>query len=322
MLRRLAGVALLVLAVAGLAGNEWRAGRADQALAALRAAVVTVDPSGLVPEDVPVLAGGEATAGAPLRDPPFAVSVMALRLDRQVEMLQWQERLAGSGQNRTVRHERVWSTELIDSSRFYDRAPLNPSRFPVAPLRILADAARLGRLTLSPEALAALPPSVVLRPTLGEVTIDGLRLAARLDGYGSGDPATPQIGDVRVRHLIVPPGPVTIVGSLRDGRLGPWPAPNGTAMLLADNGLRSLDELARARSLGRLPELWGARFAFGILALVATAALWADLAAAAPGLARALGGSRRRAAPLVALALVALAIALGWLLYRTPVGWP
>ncbi len=322
MLRRLAGVALLLVAIGGLAFNEWRAGRADQALAALRASVITVDPAGLVPEEVPVLVGGDATAGRPLRDPPFAVSVVALRLERQVEMLQWKERIEGSGQNRTVRHERVWSSELIDSSRFYDRAPLNPGRFPVAPVRILADAARLGRLMLSPEALAALPPSIVLRPTLEEVTIDGLRLVARSDGYGSGDPAAPRIGDVRVRHLIVPPGPITIVGSLRDGRLGPWPAPNGTAVLLADNGLRSLAELARSRSLARLPELWGARFAFGILGLVATAALWADIAAAAPGLARTLGGTRRRAAPMIALALVALAIGLGWLLYRTPLGWP
>lgn len=322
MLRRLAGVALLLVALGGLAFNEWRAGRADQALAALRTAVVAVDPAGIVPEDVPVLVGGDALAGAPLRDPPFAVSIMALRLDRQVEMLQWKERIEGSGQNRTVRHERIWSTELIDSSRFYDRAPLNPGRFPVAPRRILAEEARLGRLALSPAALIALPPSIVLRPALEEVTLDGLRLVSRADGYQSGDPAAPQIGDVRVRHLIVPPGPVTIVGSLRGGELGPWPAPNGAAVLLADNGLRSLAELARARSLAHLPELWGGRFAFAILALVATAALWADLAATAPGLARALGGRPARAAPVVALGLVAFAMGLGWLLYRTPLGWP
>ena len=155
----------------------------------------------------------EATAAGPVRDPLFGVAAEALRLDRTAETYQWLEVREGTGRNKNLRYDKVWSPVLIPSERFEQRSfHANPPRLPIASARLPAQGARLAELELDPALVEALPAIRELRPDdAGPVAAAGLSFARGDDWLYSGDPARPAIGDVRVRFATAPVGLVSVV---------------------------------------------------------------------------------------------------------------
>ena len=108
----------------------------------------------------------EATAAGPVRDPLFGVAAEALRLDRTAETYQWLEVREGTGRNKKLRYDKVWSPVLIPSERFEQRSfHANPPR---SADRQRADShgpgVRLAELELDPALVEALPAIRELRP--------------------------------------------------------------------------------------------------------------------------------------------------------------
>ena len=110
---------LIGLGAAGvLLWNEWQLARTLGAIGAARASLVTLAASEAdTGTDVgPVHVVGEARATAPARDPALGVTAEGLRLDRTAETYQWLEHKEGSGDNKNLRYERVWSPVLSSVS--------------------------------------------------------------------------------------------------------------------------------------------------------------------------------------------------------------
>jgi hypothetical protein len=305
------GAGCWVLALVILVPREWAAAARWAALGQGARSAVAIDPEAPVARDAGRLvhAAGTAVAAGPLEDPDFPVEVRALRLDREVEMLQWQERLEGTGADRTIFYDRVWSPQLIDSRRFIDAlGHPNPGRLPVGPTTLYAREARLGRLVLDAAVLAGLAPGEPIAGRPGEALfLDGAPLTPALGWYFSGDPAAPDIGDVRLRFLAVPDGPLTVVAmQTADGRLEPWPSPEGPLLALARPGLHEPGALLGAAQWQGWRESWQLRLGMLMLAFVGGVML--------------LVGSGRRLetarllgfAATAAVAVVALAMAFGW----------
>lgn len=321
---RTLGVLALAAGLLGLLANEWRIGRLDRAVGSLRGMVVDADPQAVAqPKDRPLRLTGLATTESTLVDPIFPIRTQALRLDRTVEMYQYKV-LEGPLVDRAVRHERVWSERLLDSSRFAARSPVNPSFMPVTSLRLRAADARLGRLVLPAEVLDRLPASRSVAPERpGTASVGGTAFHRSGDGYRSGDlAASPAIGDIRVRFTAAPTGPITLIGRVADGQVGAWPAAGGTPVLLAAEGTRSVEQMIDAARRDATPGLWQGRLGGGAVTLFGLLLLWPRRDAAAPRLVR-LCGRHRLGGPLMAACLcTATAMALGWGLFRNPLLWP
>src|SRR6478736_4328878 len=192
---RLMAILGLLIALGGagtLAWNEYALARQLGAVAAARASLEgAADGAGQVVHLV-----AEATAAGPVRDPLFGVAAEALRLDRTAETYQWLEVREGTGRNKNLRYDKVWSPVLIPSERFEQRSfHANPPRLPISSARLLAQGVRLAELEL--------------------------------------DPA---IGDVRVRFATAPVGLVSVVAGLIGNQLLPSHAPGGAALALAAYG--------------------------------------------------------------------------------------
>ena len=318
LVQAVVGLLALLAALGGLGLNEWQAGGHGRATILLEERVHDVDPSGPIPQGEPVRIVGRASTAQVLTDPVLPVRSAALRLDRHVELYQWREIVEGTGTNRSIRHEAVWSAEPIDSTRFLTRAPVNPGALPLPSLRLYASDARLGEASLGPEVLDRLPADP-LRPPPQPSRVETGALTLRVDGagYQSGDPVHPVVGDVRVRFSAVLPEEITVVGTARNGVLGPWQAPDGTPILLAARGTQETSRLVATDDLASLPRLWGARFIGGIAAFIGFALLWEWLP-----LRLVLGHKRAPGAIMAAVGTVALAVALGWALFRTPLLGP
>jgi hypothetical protein len=150
------------------------------------------------------------------RDVQLGVSANSAVLFRHVEMFQWQEHCDGT----VCRYETGWAAP-VDSHKFRERkghenpvAPFNDSIF-------FAPGLKLGEFALDPELLLAqlhaseyavhnanLPPN--LAASFGER--DGVL-------YAGGDGSHPAIGEVRISYRVIPNGPATLIGVVRDGKL-------------------------------------------------------------------------------------------------------
>jgi hypothetical protein len=299
-------------AAGGLMWNEWQLARR---LGALDAAGRSLVPAGLDPGR-PVHVVGEASAPAPARDTALGVAAEVLRLDRVAETYQWLEQKEGSGDNKNLRYEKVWSPVSIRSERFEQRSThVNPATLPLRSGTSFAEGARIGEWALDEALVAALPATRELRPEGhgGTLAAAGMTFRRSGDWLHSGDPKAPAIGDVRVRLAAAPEGLVSVIGTSDGaGRLVPWRAPNGGVVALAAYGEVAPEELLRAAARGGWREAWTYR-GFGALGMVVAVIF------ASPALAMRLGGDpafhgRRRLGTilLIGMGLAALVCAVGW----------
>lgn len=315
------GVAIGLGAGAALSWNEWQSARRLGALDLAARELVALAPGEPAVGDRPIHLVGEAGATGLARDPVLGVEARALRLDRVAETYQWVEQREGSGDNKVLRYERVWSPVLIPSRGFEQRTMhANPGTLRVASGRSFAPGARVGRFALSEAVLAALPATRELRPEgeAGTLGAAGLSFRRSGDWLYSGDPASPEVGDVRLRLAVAPEGLVSLIGAVDGSGRGivPWQAPHGGAVALAAYGEVAPEELLRAAARGGWREAWGLR-AFGAMGMVLAAIF------ASPTLAQRLAGNpaftgRRRLGTilLIGAGLTAAVCAVGWVAAR------
>lgn len=255
----LAGLALLVVGVVLLVHNE---GRSVQAIRTaneggrnlVSAPADRIDPA-LEGRLVHVIAA--MTAGAPLVDASTGVSAQGLRLARDVEHYQWIEESRsetrtklGGGQETvtTYDYRQDWSRTPIDSSKF-QRPDGHRNPAPVIETGgQAAQTARFGAYTVDENATGRLNATDRLSPTAAQA-----REASRLLGrpvsaagdalYVGVNPATPRIGDARIRYTLAPEGDVSMVAGQSGDRLIPFAAKAGGRLFEVRAGHVSAEDI-------------------------------------------------------------------------------
>lgn len=161
---------------------------------------------------------------APVRDPDFGVEASALALERRVEMYQWVEVEGGA----TPRYALQWRAGLVDSSTFREpRGHANPSEFPIVGARWQSATVTLDGHPVDPAAFARSQGWRALRPDPARLP-PNMAVSFGPDGEGltsAGDPADPQLGDVRLRWRMLP-APEAPAGLVLQG--GRWVLPGAT----------------------------------------------------------------------------------------------
>jgi hypothetical protein len=161
-----------------------------------------------------VRVSGKLSAGKSARDLQLGVAADAPVLFRHVEMYQWREHC----ERGDCRYANTWSALPIDSSKF--RVPAGHEN-PPAPF---ADAYFGGDIHLGAFAvdvdLAAAQAAAVDYPVHAAALPPNLAATFReIDGalYAGGDPAKPQVGELRVSYRIVPTGAVVNLTGVQRG---------------------------------------------------------------------------------------------------------
>ena len=161
---------------------------------------------------------------APVRDPDFGVEAAAIALERRVEMYQWVEVEGGA----TPRYALQWRAGLVDSTAFREpRGHANPSEFPIVGARWQSATVTLDGHPVDPAAFARSEGWRPLRPDPARLP-PNMAVSFGPDGEGltsAGDPADPQLGDVRLRWRILP-APEAPEGLVLQG--GRWVLPGAT----------------------------------------------------------------------------------------------
>jgi hypothetical protein len=332
----LVGLLLIPLSVGLLFWNEGRAVKTARSLAEGAEAVESVTSDSVDPTNQGKLVHvtGRLEIDTDLSDPVFGVTAQAVKLERKVEMFQWQEQSRretrdriGGGQETitTYTYNTGWSDRPIDSSRFAE--PTAERQNP--PMRFesetqVADRATLGAFALGRDLLARLSGSQSW-PVTSEAEESIKQAAGPTAQVNAGqiyigqNPGAPAVGDLRIAFEVVRPTDVSVVGAQSGSTFQSYPTGAGRPILMISEGTQTADEMFAAAQATNRAVTWLLR-ALGLVAMfIALGMLFAPasvLVSVIPFLGRIVRFGTGLVAGLLTVLIGSVTIAIAWLFYR------
>lgn len=334
----LIGFVLFVIAFPLLFWNEGRAVKTYKTLKEGGKTVITVaaDNVDVSNEGKLIHVTGLADTEATLTDPFFGVSMKALRLSRIVEMYQWKEtseskttkKLGGSTETVTeYSYSKAWSGKLVNDADFKKQAGHeNPASMPYTSTRQTADSVFLGAFTLSPSLVEKIDNFEPLEVT-GETPLpEAIKDTARF--YNSGfyigtNPASPQVGDARVKFEVVKPSQVSVIAKQTGNTFEPYTTKARGTIELLQTGVHTADAMIQAAQESNKVLTWILRLAGFILMLAGLNMILKPLSVVADVLPIAgtiVGAGTGIISFLVATLASLITIAIAWIVYRPLLG--
>lgn len=334
------GLVLFAAAFVVLWWNEGRAVRTARSLTEGLGAVVSVPAENVnaANDGRLVHVSGAVKTGAPVADDELPVRADGIKLIRNVEMYQWTEhestesrKKLGGGTEKvtTYSYRQEWKSGRVDSSSFKKpEGHDNPPAPPYENKTFTADPVKVGAFTMSAEQLSKLNNGV-------DVPVDAAAAANLPDAvkgkmqvkdgkfYMGQDPASPQLGDVRISYQAVKPAAVSLVAVQTASTFAPYQAKAGDAILLVEEGTHAAAEMFKVAQERNAVLTWILRgvgffmMFLGIFLVFRPIAVFADVV---PLFGTMLGAGIGLFSFLGALALSFITIAIAWVVVRPVLG--
>jgi Transmembrane protein 43 len=223
----------------------------------------------------------------------------------------------------TYTYNKTWSDRTINSQNFrrrenHENPPKKYSRIDVN-----AADATLGAFRLDERVLNLLSPNaiVAVSPQAADKLKTRIANAKVIDGkiYIGADPDKPQIGDFRISYLMVPVGPLSVMGQQAGSGFAQYQAKAGSRLLMAEAGTQSAAAMFKEAEDENRLITWLVRLA-GMVAMWLGAVLILRPLVVVADVVPFIGSILGAGAALVALAFTVLVgpvvIAVAWLWYR------
>lgn len=332
------GLILFVVSFPLLFWNEGRAVKTYKTLVegGKVAVTVTADRVDAANDGKLVHLTGKAVSDATLADSLFAVSAKALKLQRGVEMYQWQETKksetrkkfgGGSETVTTYDYDRAWSGRLIDSSSFKMRdAHQNPGSMPYETRTWVAQPITVGAFELSRPLVDRISNATPLEIPGSTALPAELAGKAKMTGGGfyiGADPAAPKIGDVRVKFTVDNSAEVSVIARQSKNTFEPYMAKAGGKIEMLQMGTLSIESMIQTAQNENTVITWilrGVGFLLMVIGLNLVMSPLSVLADVIPFIGNVVGAITGGVAFLVAFMLSTLTVAIAWIAYRPLLG--
>ncbi len=267
------GFILVFWAIGLLAWNEYRSVEREKTLNEGEKVVV----EGVIDRVNPDLEGklvhvmGVNNASGALKDEVFGIQTDQLKLERRVLMYQWEETQhtetedkIGGGQTETTTYtyHRKRSEEAINSNNFYEKAGhQNPTDWKYQGETWVQDPIMLGKFTLAPVFVEQLATWEDVKIDTEQVILTGDENThiSRREIYIGKNPSQPEIGDLKIKFLLVPKGDISIIGKQTADTLTSYRTSNrGEVSLLEQGKIDAPEMFARAYEMNAYAT-WGFR---------------------------------------------------------------
>jgi Transmembrane protein 43 len=334
----LIGLLLFVVAFPLLFWNEGRAVKTYKTLKEGGGAVVSVASDKVDPANADKLihVAGLADTQATLTDPLFGISAKALKLSRDVEMYQWEEKsekkttekLGGGTETvTTYTYNKEWSKRLNNSSSFKQAADhKNPSAMPYPEDKQVAPVVTLGAFDLSPALVCKIDREQVF-PLGGDTRIpeslQGKVKVVNASFYVGADPANPQIGDARITFKVTPSTEVSVIAQQKGKSFGPYLTTAGGTIELLQTGIHNAAAMIQKAQADNTLMTWLLRGLGFILMLIGLSLIMKPLsvlASVVPFLGKVVEMGTGLIAFLLAAIFSLVTIAIAWIVYRPLLG--
>lgn len=331
------GLIVIPLMIVLLWWNEGRAVTTANSLKEGAAAVVNVAADKVDPANDKKLVHltGEATTAEGAFDDEFGIEVPALRLDRSVEIYQWEqdektekrEKVGGSEETiTTYTYAKKWVDQPIDSSGFKKPAGHENQGELVADNKSFpAEDAKLGAFNLPASMVTTLPGAITYSVKEADLPDDIKKevLISKGNLYYGADPAKPQIGDQRVAFEIVKPGTFSILAAQLGETFGSYQTKAGGALSRIEAGASSAEMMFKNAESENAIITWLVRFlgflfmAFGFMAIMRPLGV---LGSVVPFIGSIIGVGTGLIAFVLAGTISFLVIAIAWIFVRPLLG--
>lgn len=332
------GLILIVVMVGVLFWNEGRAVTTARSLDEGSGMVISVDGTAVDPanEGKLVHVTGTAVVDGVQTDPSFGISAPGIRLERTVEMYQWNEdtksesrKTLGGGEETvtTYSYSKKWSSAHIDSSNFHTQAGHENPEMQIGAESFQAPEAAFGDYVLRDNILSqvsdgqALPVTDSDKPAV-EQALGADHLPVTI-AFGklvlSATPKAPAVGDLRVSYMRIPAGPLSIVAKQSDNSFSPYQTKAGDALQMVESGTVPADQMFAHAVTANTIITWAVRIGGLLLLFLAFALVFAPLSVLAdiiPLLGTLVGLGTGLIAFICAITLGSFTIALAWFFYR------
>ncbi|CAK8725197.1 Inner membrane protein [Candidatus Electrothrix laxa] len=332
------GFILFIIAFPLLFWNEGRAVKTYKTLTEGNGAVISVlaDQVDFNNEGKLIHLTGKATTEDILTDSVFGVSDNVLRLRRNVEMYQWQEssesetkkKLGGGTETvTTYSYSKGWEDNVISSSSFKKpEGHENPGSMPYVAEEQTASRVTLGAFTLSSSQVNRInqfEPLSIGSDTRQQENLDS-RMTRQANGFYLGEnPASPQVGDVRIQFESVAPTEVSIVAQQNSGGLRAYHAQAGGDIELLQIGTHTAEAMFQKAQNDNTVLTWVLRTAGFFLMMIGLSMIFkvfSVLADVLPFLGSVVEAGTGFIAFLLAGVLSLITIAVAWIVFRPLLG--
>lgn len=334
----LLGIILFFVAFPFLFWNEGRAVKTYKTLQEGGKTVIEVaaDSVDAANEGKLIHVSGLANTEATLVDPDFGVSATALRLNRNVEMYQWKEssksntkkKLGGGTETVTeYTYSKAWSSRLVNAENFKKPEDhQNPDSMLFDSTEQIADQVDLGAFTLSPslvERISEFEPLAVPGDTAVPAGLEDTAMLYKSGFYIGTNPASPQVGDLRVTFEVVKPLEVSVIAKQRGTTFAPYTTKTRGTLELLQTGVHTADEMIQMAQDSNKMLTWFLRLVGFILMLGGLNLVFKPLSVVADVLPIAgtiVGAGTGLISFLVAALGSLITIAIAWIVYRPLLG--
>lgn len=334
----LIGIVLFLIAFPLLFWNEGRAVKRYKTLKEGGGAVVSVTADSVDAANAGKLihVTGKADTDATLTDSDFGVSANAIKLKRVVEMYQWKEsseskskKKVGGGKTTTTTYsyDKIWSDSPISSTNFKKPSGHeNPDSMPYESSQQAAEKVTIGTYVMSPSLVGKIQNFESL-PVEDEAALpEELQGKAKLHDTGfyiGDDPASPQIGDTRIKFTVAKPADVSVIAKQVDNTFEPYATSAGGTIELLEPGVHSAEAMFQKAQESNNTLTWTLRLVGCVLMFVGLNALFKPLSVFAdvlPILGNIVGAGTAIISFLLAAVLSLITIAIAWVFYRPLLG--
>lgn len=266
-----------------------------------------------------------------LSDEIFYISVNGVKLARVVEMYQWVEELnkpedgkSDDKERRSFTYVKAWSQKQIDSNRFRQLQGHTNPPMEIFSSEYVANNVNVGGFVLSAPFVAQLNDYVdfpMTRETYAQIAPDMQQF--KLHGtefYKGVNPDMPEVGDVRVRYLIVKPGKlVSVIGMQNLDKLDVYHTDYSSIKLMTDGKVDADTMLRREVNARDVKLIWGIRFIGWFLIMVSIGMVLYSfnvLAHVLPLVGGLVGYNNYEMSFFLSLAFTLMTVATAWINYR------
>jgi len=333
----LVGLIMFAASFVLLFWNEGRAVQTHKTLQEGAAGVASVDSQRIDPtyEGKLVHITGKADTQETLSDPDFNISVKALRLQRQVEMLQWHEesksetrkKLGGGTETvTTYSYKTRWSDRLVNSANFrHPEGHENPASFPMESLSKQAGRVTVGAFLLTPGQISRISKMETLALKKSNRPPKKLMGKGRLQNgvMYFGSKSQNKVGDFRVLYQVVYPTQVSLVAKQSGQGLVGYKAKAGGTIDMLSLGNIPAESMFKSAIAQNKVMTWVLRFVglmVMFIGLKLVLRVFSVLADVVPIFGNIVGAGTGLIAFLVALCLSLITIAVAWIYYRPMIG--
>lgn len=334
------GVVAILVSVVLLWINEGRAVETKKTLDEGAKDYVTVSSEKVdaANEGKLVYTTGHAATTDILEDKELNVKVAALKLRREVEIYQWEEdkksetkkKLGGSEETvTTYSYVKKWVDDPIDSSRFKNPSGHENPKPALDDITLTGKPITVGAFTLS-EGLAGkisnFTPFVPDGESAVPEMVGGKKVRAEGNGFYIGkDPEKPEVGDMRVSHVVALPGEVSIISKQFGSSFEPYLAKAGGKIEMLSEGIRSADSMFESAQQSNKILTWILRGVGALIMFIGFSALFRPLSVIAdvvPFIGNIVEVGTGFVALLLTVPISLVVIAFAWVFYRPLIGIP